>query len=179
MRNKSELPESVHLLIAFEEIHQKDPAFIADVRLTNSTVLHSVFWAPGTQIQNLQQFSDIVIFDATYKTNPLDLPLATFIGLDNHGKTLVFASCLISDETASSFQWIMEKFITLCQTTPKTVLNDDDCSIAIAIKDEFPDSSHRLCVWHMRRNITGILGSDLSEFLKDFYHFVIPLLTPE
>ena len=137
------------MLIAFEEMHKEDPAFIAHVCVTNSKVLHSVFWASGAQIQNLQQFGHIVIFDATYKTNLLDLPLATFIGLDNHGKAIVFASCLISDETASSFKWIMEKFRTLCQTTPKTILTDDDCSIAIAIKDEFPDSSHGLCVWYL------------------------------
>ena len=79
LRNKSELPELVQLLIAFEEMRKEDPASIAHVRVTNSKVLHSVFWASGTQIQNLQQFGDITIFDATYKTNLLDLPLAPLL----------------------------------------------------------------------------------------------------
>ena len=69
----------------------------------------------------------------------------------------------------------MKKFRMLSQTTPKTILTDDECSIAIAIKDEFPDSSHRLFVWFMCKNITKklscILGSDLTLLHKCFYEY--------
>ena len=68
-------------------------------------MLHSVVWKSATQIRNLQQFGDNVIFDATYKTNLLDLPRAAFIGLDSHGKTIVFISCLLSDETTPSLDY--------------------------------------------------------------------------
>lgn len=170
-RPRKTIPQAVELMEAFNEISSKDKNFFNNTLVVDN-VLMAVFWASGQQIDNLHKFGDVVLFDPTYKTNSLDMPFASFVGINNHGKSTVFACCLISDETIESFEWVFKQFKSICKETPPVIFTDEDQGMTIALQNIFPDSCHRLCIWHMNRNMIknlgGILGSHLSDFLKDF-----------
>ncbi|KAL6559558.1 hypothetical protein OROGR_004675 [Orobanche gracilis] len=54
------------------------------------------------------------------------MPFGIFVGVDNHGRTILFGCALIRNETMSTFQWLMNTFITLMKKHPKTIITDQD-----------------------------------------------------
>lgn len=55
-----------------------------------------------------QEYGDIVAFDTTYKVNSYNMPFGIFIGVDNHGRPILFGCALLQNETISTFQWLMK-----------------------------------------------------------------------
>ena len=47
-------------------------------------------------------------FYTTYKINAYDMPFGIFVGINNHGKTILFGCALFRNETTSAFQWLMK-----------------------------------------------------------------------
>ena len=37
-----------------------------------------------------QKYGDVVVFDTTYKSNAYQMPFRIFVGINNHGKTILF-----------------------------------------------------------------------------------------
>ena len=119
------------------------------------------------------------------------MPLVLFTVLDNYGLTNLVAGCLLSNERAESYVWLLEKFqvrsyifllTNVLQTDkfqestripPKVVFSDGDGEIARALQIVWPKSVHLLCRFHIAQNITrklaGTLRQDLTEFMKDFW----------
>ncbi|GMI85221.1 FAR1-related sequence 5 [Hibiscus trionum] len=58
---------------------------------------------------------------------------------------------------------------------PITILTDQDDAMAKALASQYPETCHRLCVWHMYQNVAKHL-SDVFErfgsFTKDFSSYV-------
>ena len=44
----------------------------------------------------------------TYKVNAHDMPFGIFVGVNNHGKTILFGCALLRNETTSAFRWLMK-----------------------------------------------------------------------
>ena len=51
---------------------------------------------------------DVIVFYTTYKVNTCDMPFGIFVGIDNHGKTIIFGYALLRNETTSVFRWLMK-----------------------------------------------------------------------
>nr|GEZ47290.1 protein FAR1-related sequence 11 [Tanacetum cinerariifolium] len=56
----------------------------------------------------VSKYGDVVVFDTTYKVNVYDMPCALFVGVNNHGKTVLFGSALFRNETLHTFRWLMK-----------------------------------------------------------------------
>ncbi|KAH6780601.1 hypothetical protein C2S52_011838 [Perilla frutescens var. hirtella] len=69
--------------------------------------------------RNFSLFGDVVLFDATYRTNRYSMIFATFTGKDNHVKLVTFGAVLMSGEDAECYSWVL------------------------------PDTRHRLWMWHI------------------------------
>ncbi|CAG8647060.1 12401_t:CDS:2, partial [Racocetra persica] len=123
-----------------------------------------------------QRFPEIILMDSTYKTNHFGIPLLLISGVDATGITFLIASRLISDETISSFCWVLQQLkqtadnITINKI--QTVLTDKDLAILSSIRNELPHVKHQLCIWHLEqnlvKNLTGKLGNRFLAFSKDF-----------
>jgi hypothetical protein len=163
------MPEALELMSAFQDMIDNDENFIRRVKTTGN-VLHSAFWCSSLQKLNAEIYSDVVIFDPTYKTNDLGLPLACFLGVNSHGNTVVLACSLLGDETSETFIWVFERFKQV-SSYPVMIFTDDDPSISLAVNTCFPNSIHRLCVWHLARNIVKNMAQSglLSSFMSSFY----------
>jgi hypothetical protein len=93
-----------------------------------------------------------VSFDTTFSTNVYEMPFAPIVGVDNHGKTLLFGCALLKDQTADTFKWLFETFLIANNgKAPGTVITDQDQAIGMALDSKFPMSVRRFCFWHIMK----------------------------
>ncbi|XP_028083297.1 protein FAR1-RELATED SEQUENCE 5-like [Camellia sinensis] len=60
---------------------------------------------------------------------------------------------LMYDETADSFVWLFRRFLeAMSSKAPKTIFTDQDAAMAKAIPIVMPNTTHRLCTWHLMQN---------------------------
>jgi hypothetical protein len=117
-------------------------------------------------------FGDLVIFDNTYRVNRYNLPFISFIGVNHHRGTVVFACGIISDETVGSYVWLLEAFLEMMhQKHPMSVITDGDLAMVKAIEVVLTNTDHRLCSWHVEENMVRHLRvKTLQDFRKFIYH---------
>jgi zinc finger SWIM domain-containing protein 3 len=114
-----------------------------------------------------------VSFDTTFETNKFEMPFAPIVGTNHHEQTIISRTALIFNETIPSFVWLFETFLkAMSGKHPSTIFTDPDAAIAASIDYVFPNTSHRLCLWHIYLNATKHLGHVIHEsdnkFLSDF-----------
>ncbi|KAL9681833.1 hypothetical protein QQ045_013622 [Rhodiola kirilowii] len=56
--------------------------------------LKNVIWADGRSRAAYKDFGDVVSFDTTYVSNRYKMPFAPFIGVNNHGQSILFGQWL-------------------------------------------------------------------------------------
>jgi zinc finger SWIM domain-containing protein 3 len=76
---------------------------------------------------------------------------------------------LLFDETIPSFIWLFETFLTaMSGKHPSTIFTDQDAAMAGAIAYIFPNTSHRLCLWHIYLNAAKHLSHVINKHPKKF-----------
>lgn len=133
-----------------------------------------------TSWQRIQylKFGDVVTFDTTFKTNRFGFPLGCLVGVDNWGRTICFAMCFIARETADNFEWVFDKLLEATTRKPPLVIfTDEDQGMSLAISNVLPSAKHRLCAWHLERNLRkkllGALGVEKYKPIRStFWHLV-------
>ncbi|XP_060183432.1 protein FAR1-RELATED SEQUENCE 5-like [Lycium barbarum] len=153
------------LLECFEKKRIDDPSFFSAVQLDVDDMITNIFWADSKMKIDYETFGDVLSFDTTYQTNREHRPLASFVGLNNHRKMVVFGGALMYDETSESFQRLFETFFkAMFGKKPITIFTDQDAAISKAISLVMPEVHHRLCVWHMEQNATKHLNQIYKRY---------------
>ncbi|XP_076942900.1 protein FAR1-RELATED SEQUENCE 5-like [Bidens hawaiensis] len=104
-----------------------------------------VFWADEISKSNYLAFGDIISFDVTFKTNKYKMVFVLFTTIDNH-----------------------------CPSVTKVVVNDQDPTMKQAIASVFPNTRHRLYIWHIMKKVAdkAIMVEfelDKNKWLSDMY----------
>ncbi|XP_072073869.1 protein FAR1-RELATED SEQUENCE 4-like [Arachis hypogaea] len=129
---------------------------MARYNLTKEGMLANLFWADGMNGADYQHFGDVIAFDSTYKKNKYRRPLVIFSGANNHKQTTIFGFGLVLDKTIASYKWILENLLeVMCNKLPSVVVTDGDDAIIAAVTEVFPSATHRLCAWHLQKNVTS------------------------
>ena len=88
-------------------------------------------------LDDLVNFSDVVIFDATFKRNLYHLPLAFTVVVDSMGKSKLAKAVLlpVKQETIEEFSWFFQQFkrVSGNATTIRTIFTDGDAAFISAI----------------------------------------------
>ncbi|XP_050374816.1 protein FAR1-RELATED SEQUENCE 5-like [Argentina anserina] len=122
--------------------------------------LAGLFWRDTHSLLDYQLYGDVVVIDATYKTNVYGMPLVLFVGANNHRATVVFACALVCNEKKAMYDWVLGKFLECMNNVkPKSVVTDGCESMQNAIDKHMPGTKHRLCAWHIGRNV----GQNIKE----------------
>jgi hypothetical protein len=135
--------------------------------------LNGLFWSDAQSWLDYEAFGDVLVFDSTYRTNPYNLSFVPFVGLNQHRSTVIFFCGIISRETTQAYEWLLKTFLTaMAQKHPISVITDGDIAMQSAIKSIFPGFNHRLCTWHIERNIihhfhNSKIGEEFRNFLYD------------
>ncbi|XP_042415054.1 protein FAR1-RELATED SEQUENCE 5-like [Zingiber officinale] len=104
-------------------------------------------------------FCDVMTFDTTYLTNSYDMPFAPFVGVNHHGQSILLGCELISSEDSTTFTWLFNSWLTCMHgCAPKAIITDQCRAMTIAIEEVFPNSHHRLCLWHIMKKLPVELG---------------------
>ncbi|XP_063949954.1 protein FAR1-RELATED SEQUENCE 11-like [Daucus carota subsp. sativus] len=115
-----------------------------------------------------KNFQYCVKLDDERKINAYDMPLGIFVGVDNHGRSILFGCALLRNETKSTFSWLMRTFVSMMKKTPKSILTDQDPWMTQAIAEEMPLTKHAFCIWHITSkfafNKTCLLLDTQEEF---------------
>ncbi|CAN0879996.1 Protein FAR1-RELATED SEQUENCE 5, partial [Linum grandiflorum] len=120
----------------------------------NEGKLLNLFWADSMSRADYACFGELLLFDTTYKKNHYNLPLVIFSGINHHFASCIFGSALLAKEDEASYLWVLKTLTTaMGNKTPKAVITDGDLAMLNAINIVFPDASHRLCSWHLSRNV--------------------------
>uniref|UniRef100_A0A8I6WED3 Protein FAR1-RELATED SEQUENCE n=1 Tax=Hordeum vulgare subsp. vulgare TaxID=112509 RepID=A0A8I6WED3_HORVV len=150
----------------------EDPSFFYAVQLNKEDgTLANFFWADGQSIMDYSSFGDVISFDTTFSTNKFEMPFAPLLGLNHHMQTIVFGAAIIFDETTDSFVWLFSTFLqAMSGKEPKTIFTDQCVASINAIGEVFPNTSHRLCLWHLYKNVVKHLSHVIAnhpEFLSE------------
>ncbi|XP_062028647.1 protein FAR1-RELATED SEQUENCE 5-like [Rosa rugosa] len=116
--------------------------------------LANLFWRDYQSFLDYSAYGDVVIMDSTYKTNMYVKPLVVFVGCNNHRATVVFGFALIRDEREDTYTWVFKNFLeSMEHKQPSSILTDGDESIRNVVERMMPQARHKLCAWHIGRNI--------------------------
>ncbi|KAJ9566026.1 hypothetical protein OSB04_001992 [Centaurea solstitialis] len=139
---------------------QYAPEFFVDYLIVEGE-LQAIFWADEISRMNYKEFGDTVSFDATYRTNRHAYNFIPFIAVDNHKRSVVVGSALISNENGEMYEWVLKAFLNAHEKQPKFIITDQCLGMKHAIPLVFTESKHRLCVWHiMNKMPTKLTGSN-------------------
>ncbi|XP_023732794.1 protein FAR1-RELATED SEQUENCE 5 [Lactuca sativa] len=144
--------------------------FSFEYRVENKQ-LNALFWADETSKINYKEFGDVVSFDATFRTNRYHMVFVPFTGIDNHKRCVTFGAGLLSREDTDSYIWLLKSFLKAFGKQPLLVLSDQDPAMKKAIETVFPQSIHRLCMWHITSKLPLKVSLNIvnnPEFPKKF-----------
>ncbi|GJX90662.1 FAR1-related sequence 9-like protein, partial [Tanacetum coccineum] len=136
------------LITRMEERQQYTKDFSFDYFVEDAE-LCGLFWADEVAKCNYKEFGDIVSFDATYKTNKYKMVFVLFTAIDHHRRSVTVGSGLLKKETAEAYGWLLRAFRKAFVRAPNIVVTDQDGAMRLAVAAEFPESKHRLCMWHI------------------------------
>jgi transposase-like protein len=75
----------------------------------------------------------------------------------------------LANEKIESYVWLFNTFLTsMGGVPPHLIITDEDMIMKAAITKILPDTSHRLCVWHIMDKVPEKVGPALRED-QDFW----------
>ncbi|GKA49051.1 FAR1 DNA binding domain, zinc finger, SWIM-type, MULE transposase domain containing protein [Tanacetum coccineum] len=60
-----------------------------------------------------------------------------------------------NSEHIKKYRWLLKRFNKIFGKAPKVVVTDQDPTMKVAIEEIFPESRHRLCMWHTMKKLAG------------------------
>ncbi|XP_056698606.1 protein FAR1-RELATED SEQUENCE 5-like [Spinacia oleracea] len=127
--------DSQTLVNKLYDIQSIDPEFFFRVRLNAEGKVECLFWRDSMMREDYKIYGDVLVFDATFRTNKYNLICAPFVGINNHWKNTMFACAFIGDETTESFVWVFETFLkAMGRKHPISIFTDQDAAIAAGME---------------------------------------------
>ncbi|XP_077215973.1 protein FAR1-RELATED SEQUENCE 7-like [Tasmannia lanceolata] len=164
--------EGVLVAQKFQAKQSEDPNFFFKMELDINGNLRSTFWADSRARDAYLTFSDVIVFDVTYRTNRFIMPFAPFTGGNHHRQSTLFGCALIADETEETFTWLFEQWLDcMFGRAPGCIITDMDGAMRNAIRTVFPNTRHRFCSWHISNHLlehVPLMRDPTSEFPKDY-----------
>ncbi|XP_071678488.1 protein FAR1-RELATED SEQUENCE 5-like [Lolium perenne] len=151
---------------------KRDPEFFYEYDVDDKGRLKHMFWCDSQSRRDYQDYGDVLVFDSTYKMNKYKMPFVPFVGLNNHRRTTVFGCAILSSENEQTYVWLLKTFLkAMCQQKPKAVITDADYAMIGAIGKVFSGVSHRICSFHIEKNMEMHLpNKSLNEFKTLLYY---------
>ncbi|XP_019230456.1 PREDICTED: protein FAR-RED ELONGATED HYPOCOTYL 3 isoform X2 [Nicotiana attenuata] len=157
------------LLEFFIQMQSLNSNFFYAVDVGEDQRVKNLFWVDAKARHDYANFSDVVSFDTTYIRNKYKMPLALFVGVNQHYQFMLLGCALVSDESATTFSWVMRTWLkAMGGQAPKTVITDHDQVLKSVISEALPSSLHYFCMWH----ILGKVSETLNHVIKQNEKFM-------
>lgn len=138
--------------------------FFYAIDLGEDQRLKNLFWVDAKSRHDYTNFNDVVSFDTTYIRNKYKMPLALFVGVNQHYQFILLGCALVSDESATTFSWLMQTWLkAMGGQAPKVIITDHDKAMKSVISEIFPSAHHCFYLWHMLGKVTENLGHAIKR----------------
>ncbi|XP_024164366.1 protein FAR1-RELATED SEQUENCE 5-like [Rosa chinensis] len=155
-----EYGDAQSVLNYFRKKQAENPQFFYAIQCDEDGRATNFFWVDSRSRTAYQYFGDVVTFDTTYRTNKYDMPFAPFTGVNHHFQSIQFGCALLQDETEVTFLWLFETWLeAMGGRHPLCIITDQDLAMKGAIAKIFPNTRHRLYIWHIKKKF----GEKLSH----------------
>lgn len=143
----------------FVRMQKRNSKFFYVVDMDSEGRLRNVFWADSICKAAYESFNDVVSFDTAYLTSKYNLPLASFVGLNHHGQSVLLGCSLLSIEDVDTYTWLFRSWLEcMGRSSPDVVITDECRAIQTAVAEVFPQSQHCFGVKHIMRKLPEKLG---------------------
>jgi hypothetical protein len=131
--------------------------------------LMRVFWTDATSRTNYKHFGDVVSLDSTYTTNQYNMIFVPITGVNHHLQSVFLGAAFLANEKIESYVWLFKTFVkAMGGVLPHLIITDEDASMKAAISKILPDTTHRLCMWHIMDKVPEKVRPSLRED-QDFW----------
>ncbi|XP_054815505.1 protein FAR-RED ELONGATED HYPOCOTYL 3-like isoform X1 [Prosopis cineraria] len=157
------------LLDFLVQMHSMNSNFFYAVDIGEDQRLKNLLWVDAKSRHDYMNFCDVVSFDTIYIRNKYKLPLALFVGVNQHYQFILLGCALISDESAATYSWLMQTWLkAVGGQAPKVIIIAHDKTLKSVILDVFPNSHHSVCLWH----VLGKVSENLAHVIKRHENFM-------
>jgi MULE transposase domain len=128
--------------------------------------LQSLFFASQNQVELMRFYPDLVLIDATYKSNRYKMPLVHFGGVTPINSFFSAAFCFMPGEDEEEYMWCVEQFKNLvCYDLkpPEAFITDNDKALRNALSRVFEGIPRLLCIWHIQQKRPQSRQEDLAS----------------
>ena len=116
------------------------------------------------QEKNYSVFGDVVSVDSTYTTNQYNMIFVPFTGVNHHLQSVFLGAAFLANEKIESYEWLFNTFLKAMRgVAPHLIITDEDASMKAAIAQILPDTTHRLCMWHIMEKVPEKVGPSIRE----------------
>jgi hypothetical protein len=117
--------------------------------------LNYLFFAYNPAIELAQRSPEILLMDATYRTNRYNLPLLHFMGVTCINTSFSSAWCFMAQETDELYHRSLLDFkdLVMGDAHIEVILTDDEKALKKAATLVFPTVPQLLCLWHVEKNV--------------------------
>ena len=142
-------------------MHKINWSMKMEIVLEDNTVV-GIFFQDPQMMSAFDRFPEVVLMDATYKTNNQDMPLYTMLCIDGNGESQVAASFLVQKEDEASIRKMIQLFKKANSkwSSIKVVMTDKDMMERAIIKSEIPQAALQICLFHVLRTFGREITAD-------------------
>lgn len=144
--------ETQNMLDYFKKMQAENPGFFYAIQLDEQGQMANAFWSDVRSRTAYSHFGDAITLETSHRINQCKVPFALFMGLNNHGQTILFGCALLLDDSEPSFVWLLKTFLTaMSNKQPTSITTDQVGVIQTAVSKVVPGVRHRIGKWHVLR----------------------------
>lgn len=157
----------------FAQMQSLNSNFFYAIDIGEDQRVKNMLWVDAKTRHDYIYFCDVVSFDTSYIKNKYRMPLALFIGVNQHYQFMLLGCCLLSDESVTTYSWVMQTWLTaIGGRPPKVVITDKDHNLESSVSQIFQSSKHCFCLWSVMGKISEAVNQHenfMAKFEKCIY----------
>lgn len=155
--------------VVFEILHAKGYTYLYRTDDTTNE-LEDLFFVHPTSLKIWHAFPQVLMMDATYKTNKYNMPLLEIVGVTSTNSTFSIAFVLMDEEKESNYTWALNCLKSTFDgyDGPYVIVTDRELALMNACANVFPTSNRLLCRWHISENIKNNCKKPLKDTWPSF-----------
>ena len=117
--------------------------------------INFLFFALDDAITLAQASPEVLLIDATYRTNRYNMPCIHFMTVTSIGRTASIGLAFVAAENSAMYQLAVSKFreLVIGDSCIEVILIDDEDALKRALSTTYPGILQLLCLWHVNKNV--------------------------
>ncbi|XP_025808743.1 protein FAR1-RELATED SEQUENCE 5-like isoform X2 [Panicum hallii] len=170
LRTKIKDADAQMFVSQLERKKEVNSAFFYNFEVDEQGRLMRVFWVDATSRKNYIVFGDAISVDATYTTNQYNMKFVPFTGFNHHMQCVFLGAAFLANEKIDSYVWLFKTFLeAMGGRAPHLIVTDECASMKAAIGQILPETTHRLCMWHIMEKVHENISPSLRAD-EDFWN---------